>query len=164
MEEWMQSAWNADKYEVSSNGRVKNKKTGRILRPRKTRKGYLQIGLRKDGKKKCFRVHRLVWESFNGPIPEGMQINHINEDKTDNRIENLSLMTCKDNNNWGTRNKRISKPVEQYTLSGIYLRTWPSIINVERELGQLGFRCGSICSCCKGKQKTHKGYIWKYAI
>lgn len=42
-------------------------------------------------------VHRVMWETFVGPIPEGMQIDHINGDKTDNRLENLELVTCKEN-------------------------------------------------------------------
>ena len=155
-------------YEVSNQGKVISlnyNKTGkvRLLRLKKTRKGYLQVCLHKDGKKNSFQVHRLVWEAFNGPVPEGMQINHISERKDQNNLENLNLMAPKDNCNYGTRNERISKPVEQYTLSGIYLCTWPSIISVGRELGHLGFRHGNICLCCQGKRKTHKGYIWKYA-
>lgn len=163
-------------YEVSNYGRVRSLnylRTGktRILSPFKTGGGYLQVGLWKDGKGKLYKVHRLVWEAFNGPIPEGMQVNHINEDKTDNRLENLNLMTPKENLNWGTRNERAgksiaksrSKMVEQYTLSGVYLCTWPSTISVERELGHLGFRTSHISECCNGKHKSHKGYIWKYA-
>lgn len=99
-----------------------------------------------------------------------MQINHINEDKTDNRLENLNLMTCKENNNWGTRNERAgksvaksqSKMVEQYTLNGVHFMTWFSAKGVVEELGHLGYDSAAICKCCKGKQNTHKGYIWKY--
>lgn len=163
-------------YEASNYGRVRSlnyNHTGktRLLSPGKTTGGYLQVVLYKDGKLKGFRVHRLVWEAFNGPIPEGMQINHLSEDKTDNRLENLSLVSAKENNNWGTRNERAgkgvakakSKMVEQYTLEGEHIMTWFSARGVERELGHLGVRECAISACCRGKQKTHKGYIWKYA-
>jgi len=63
-----------------------------------------------------YRVHRLVWEAFNGKIPEGMQINHINEIKDDNRLSNLNLTTTKENMNWGTRNARMAEKLT-YSLS-----------------------------------------------
>lgn len=93
-------------YEVSSEGRVRSlnyKKQNRIqvLVQNYSRK-YPYLLLCKDGKIKTHLVHRLVWEAFNGPIPDGMQVNHINEVKTDNRLENLNLMTPKENINWGT--------------------------------------------------------------
>lgn len=59
-------------------------------------------------------VHRLVWESFKGKIPDGMQINHINEIKDDNRLENLGLVTPKENINYGTAHIRT---VEKETYS-----------------------------------------------
>lgn len=163
-------------YWVSNWGRIKSinyNKTGKekILRPSKNRDGYFKVCLCRDGKPKYFRVHRLVWEAFYGPIPKGMQVNHINEDKTDNHLENLNLMTCKENNNWGTRNERAGKGiaksrckmVEQYTLNGVHFMTWFSAKGAVEVLGQLGYDTAAISRCCQGKQKTHKGYIWKYA-
>lgn len=67
-------------------------------------------------KTKKYLVHRLVWEAFNGKIPDGMQINHINEIKDDNRLSNLSLTTTKENMNWGTRNARVAEKLT-YSLS-----------------------------------------------
>ncbi|AHI60499.1 HNH endonuclease [Escherichia phage bV_EcoS_AHP24] len=63
--------------------------------------GYKRVGL----DKKIYFVHRVVWEMFNGPIPKGMQVDHINHDNGDDRIENLRLVTCSDNN----KNKSIGK-------------------------------------------------------
>ena len=157
-------------FAVSNLGEVKSlnyRRTGKeqILKPGKDRKGYLFVGLFKDRKQKLFKVHRLVWIAFNGPIPEGMQVNHINEDKQDNRLENLNLMTPSENNNWGTRNRRSaksrSKKVEQFRLDGTHICTWFSVIGIERELG---YAQGDISNCCSGRYKTAYGYIWKYAV
>ena len=169
---WMPILGYEELYWASNLGRVKSlnyNHTGKekILSLCKVQTGYLAVHLFKDGKGKMYKVHRLVWEAFNGPIPEGMQINHLNEDKTDNRLENLSLTTPKENCNWGTRNyrraKALSKMVEQYTLDGVHFMTWFSAKGVEEELGHLGFNRGHISECCQGKRKMHKGYIWKYA-
>lgn len=161
-------------YWVSDFGRVKSlnyRHTGKekILILGKDRNGYLRIGLWKDGKAKRFLVHRLVWEAFNGPIPEGYDCNHINEDKTDNRLENLNLMTRKENINWGTHNKRISekmtngkrsKWVIKLSLNNEILHFYPSTAQVERELG---YDQGYISNCCNGKRRTAYGFVWKYA-
>lgn len=170
MEEWRDIPGYEGLYQVSNLGRVKSLNyhlTGKeqILRPGKDRiGGYLQVGLSKGGKRKHFKVHRLVWEAFNGPIPEGYECNHINEDKTDNRLENLNLMTPKENTNWGTRNERVAKAqrkmVEQYTLDGIHICTWFSVRGLEKELGYFQ---SYISNCCNGKHKTAYGYKWKYA-
>lgn len=96
------------KYQVSNHGNVRSLKFQKIrnLHPGKTKIGYLSVGLCKDGVKQALYVHRLVWEAFNGPIPENMQVNHINEDKTDNRLENLNLLSPMENLNWGTAQER----------------------------------------------------------
>lgn len=153
------------KYQASNFGRIKSLYYGKekILKPSKNKCGYLIVFLYKNGIKKTCKVHRLVWMAFNGEIPEGYEINHINEDKTDNRLENLSLMSHKDNINWGTRTERMakskSKSVFQYDLNGNLIKEFPSTIEVER---QLGFSQGNISLCCTGKYKTCGGFIWKF--
>ena len=150
-------------YQVSNLGRVKSLKRPyglkeKILKPRLNGR-YYQVCLCKQSIQKKYYIHRLVYEAFNGQIPEGLQVNHINEVKTDNRLSNLNLMTAKENCNWGTRNEKISKPVLQFTLDNILVKEFLSAIQIERELG---FSCGNIVNCCKGRYKTAYGYIWRY--
>ena len=150
-------------YEASNFGRIRSlnyKHTGetRILKLGKSTGGYLQVNLCKNGKVKMCLIHRLVFEAFNGKIPEGYDVNHINENKTDNRLENLNLMTRKENINYGTRTERCSKPVYQYTLDGVLVHVWPST----RECDRNGFNQSNVAKCCRGERKSHKGYIWSY--
>jgi len=175
MEIWKDIPGYEGKYQVSSYGRVKSlnyNNTGkeRIMSGEKIR-GYYSFNLSKNGKVKRFRLNRLVWEAFNGPIPEGMQINHIDEDPTNNNLENLNLMTPKENSNWGTRTKRLSdtqqnrkdlsKPVSQYTLDGNKIKEYPSAREAAR---QTGLSRSNICNCCRGVKyvKSVGGYVWKY--
>ena len=160
-------------YQVSNLGRVKSLKRFRkgkngslaplkekILKPLITHNGYYQVELYKNSIKKKYYVHRLVWIAFNGQIPEEYEINHLDERPVNNALSNLSLVTHKENINFGTRTEKCSKPVLQFTIEGIFIKEYPSIIQAEREAG---FDSQHICACCKGKRKTAGGYIWKYA-
>lgn len=88
---------NYPNYEVSNLGNVRNKKTGKVLKPGKDGDGYLHVVLCKEGKTKLFKVHRLVANAFLQNPNNKPQINHINGIKTDNRLENLEWVTCSDN-------------------------------------------------------------------
>lgn len=83
-------------YLVSDFGRVKNCETGKIMKGKITEGGYREYCLTSDRKKKSFLAHRLVWEAF---VEREIDIvNHINGDKTDNRLENLENISAKENN------------------------------------------------------------------
>ena len=157
----------ADRY-VNNSHSTKSFRKGKILKPNITRNGYYQICLFKNSKVKKYYVHRLVWIAFNGPIPENMQVNHISERKSENRLSNLNLMTAKENINFGTGierchnqliNGKCSKSVLQFTLDNILVKEYPSLMQVYRELG---FKHSSIVKCCNGKYKQAYGFKWQY--
>ena len=164
-------------YQVSDKGRVKSlerisiMKNGskrlireRILKPRPTKDGYVQVYLCNGrGEKKNSFIHRLVCEAFHkNPMNEPC-VNHIDENKTNNTANNLEWCTYAENNRHGTHSARVAKtqgkPVGQYTTDGKLVKVWQSIREVER---QLGFSHGFIGDTARGKHKTAYGYVWKY--
>jgi len=128
-------------------------------------KGYLIVVLRNNNKSKNMLVHRLVYQSFNGEIPEGMTVNHIDEDKTNNKLNNLNLLTRAENNVWGTRIERVSKAQLNSIKTSKHVMcvetgiAYPSIKEVER---QTGINNRHICGACRGERHTAGGYHWKY--
>lgn len=103
MEEWRDVVGFEGIYVVSSLGRIMRVAWGRSVKPghikqaSPNRHGYLGTQLSKCGKNYCVRVHRVVAEAFLAPIPEGMEVNHKNGDKADNRVENLEWVRHSDN-------------------------------------------------------------------
>ena len=95
-------------YCVSDKGEVYSLRSHKILKPKKDHYGYLVVTLSVNQKRYTRTVHRLVAETFIPNISEKETVNHINENKTDNHVENLEWMSVKENNNHGTRNKRVS--------------------------------------------------------
>lgn len=161
------------KYEIYSDGRIWSYKTNKFLKHQTRKDGYQQVVLYdNEGKPKMYRVHKVVYEAVTGnPIPEGLQINHIDENKANNRFENLNLMTPKENSNFGTRNERRAKKQTNGVRSkavgafknGELVFTFPST----REGGRNGFHQGHIAACCRNcymreGNNVYKGYEWKY--
>ena len=156
-------------YQVSNLGNVKSlnyRHTGkeRILKPGNNGLGYLQVNLCKNRKTRHFTIHRLVAKAFLENPDNKSDVNHKDEDKTNNCVDNLEWMTRKDNINYGTHNERMaksrSKSVLQFTKNGKFVKEWPSVIQIERDLG---FSSGNISQCCNGKYKSAYEYIWKFA-
>lgn len=148
-------------YEISNYGRIKNKNNNIIAIW--NNKHYYYVTLHKNKNKENFLLHRLVAEHFIDNPNNYPCINHKNEVKTDNRVENLEWCTPKYNSNYGTIKERISKKnskkVKQYNLNHQLLK----IYNSQLEASQYTKICNvAISNCCLGKSKTAGGYIWRY--
>ena len=109
-----------------------------------------------------------MWTVVNGDIPEGMEVNHIDENKQNNSISNLNLLTKTENLNWGTHNERAAKNKLNHTnlskavvalKNGNIVMYFPSTMEAKR-IG--GYNSGHIASCARGERKSHKGYEWRY--
>lgn len=142
-------------YKISNHGNVKSLISNKILKLTKDKDGYLNVTLHKQGKVKTYKIHRLVTQAFIENPNNLPQVNHKDEDKTNNHVTNLEWCTNEYNSNYGTRNQRMSKQVMCLETEKIYSST----MEVER---QLGFAQSHISMCCRGKQKTCGGYTWKY--
>lgn len=160
-------------YEVSDLGNVRslnyhNWGIVKNLTPVPDKDGYLRVCLSMNGRQYNRMVHRMVAMVFLDNPDNLPQINHINEDKTDNRVCNLEWCTCEYNNNHGTRNERVSKNkqntncrrVLQLDLAGNLIREWDSLHEVNR---QLGFDVAHIGRVCNGLKKTGYGFKWQFA-
>lgn len=145
----------ADGYRVNSFGEVLSLKTNKRLKQRRDKDGYQTVGLMIDGKQKLLKVHRLVAQAFienpnNYPI-----VNHKDKNRANNNANNLEWCTVAYNNQYSR-----AKSVNQYTRDGVFIKQWGCIREAER---QTGCHNRDIIRCCKGINKTCKGYIWKYA-
>lgn len=131
-----------------------------------SKNGYYTVILSTNGNYKTYFTHRLVAEAFI-PNPENKPcIDHINTDRTDNRVENLRWVTHKENQNNPLtkikmkRNKSKAKPIIQLTKTNELVRKWESASQVQRDLG---YSKSAISSCCRGaKSKTAYGYKWGF--
>ena len=155
-----------DLYEVSNFGRVKSLfRYKKVLKPIKDINGYLKVNLYKNGNHKFVNIHKLVANAFIDNPKNFKYINHKDEDKTNNRVENLEWCSFYYNLLYGTRlertvakirnNPKKSKKVLCVETGVVYLSTH----DVERKLG---FNSYNISRCCNNKHKTHYGYHWKY--
>ena len=190
-EQWRTAVYDGEIYEglykVSNWGRILSlnyRNTGRaeLMTPVEIPNGYFQVGLWKNGECKMCYVHRLIAETFL-PNPENKPcVNHkiegkkgktmnmviFNEDGSINKEKTtIEWATYEENNNYETRNERISKAmtngklskrVLQLSLDGELIREWEST----RECGRNGFCFSAVAACCRGELKSHKGFLWMY--
>lgn len=152
-------------YQVSNLGRVKRVTTGRILKSYKDRGGYLRVDLCKSGKRKNHKIHRLVAQAFIPNPDNKLQVNHIDENKTNNSVDNLEWVTAKENCNHGTHNERSSR-TRSIPMIAINIKTGESTnFNSGKECArQLGLDHSNITDVLKGRRKQTGGYIFEYAI
>lgn len=159
MEIWKDVVGYKGLYKVSNLGEIKSlnyRGSGKpaILNQTKSKSGYMHVPLCKDGKPKCCRVHRLVAEAF-VPNPSHLpEVNHIDENKANNRADNLEWCDRLYNSQYSN-----NVAVEQLDMDGNVVRRWESMREAERH----GYHSSTISYCCQGKRMTHKGFRWRYA-
>ena len=171
-------------YQASSLGRIRSldryKKTkgrykemqckikGTILKQAINHDGYYEVVLSKDGKAKTMRVNRIIAETF---IDNKTQVNHINGDKLDNRVENLEWCTCKENITHALNNNLMkpvkgkehymSKMVGKYDKNDNFIEKYNTIVEAGKKNNILST---SIINCLKERSKLAGGYKWKYIV
>lgn len=186
IEEWRPIEGYEGLYEVSNMGRIKSLKFDKekILSQCRIKNGYLYVALCKNGKMKTYKVHRLVAQAFLENPSNLPCVNHIDENKVNNYVDNLEWCSYKYNSNHGTCQKRrvdstdykafqerrvanidwksvaekLSRQVYQYSLDGTLVGIWDSTA----ECGRQGFDQGHVSQCCNGNRKQHKGFLWSY--
>ena len=152
-------------YQISSFGNVRRlwKSKPILCKPSSDSHGYKQIVLTKDKKRKSYKVHRLVALAFIDNPNNYEEINHKDESKINNKIDNLEWCDHIYNSNYGTRGyrctKHFCKKVQQIDMNGNIVRIYNSMQNAEKETN---IKNQNISKCCRNKQKTAGGYIWKY--
>ena len=157
-----------ENYEVSNKGKIRSlsyKGTGKIkeLTGAKDKDGYLMVCLCKGEKQKVCSIHRIVAFTFIENDDETKtQVNHIDEDKTNNSVENLEWCNAKYNINYGTRTERMAKSKSKKIIGKSLTENKVIIFNKLTQAQNFGFDASTISKCCKGKQRQHKGYVWSY--
>lgn len=173
-------------YQVSNMGRVKSlarvtTRTSRygerlyripekIMKTRMGTSGYLCVNFRQDGKPVTLMVHRLVALHFVSGYEDGLIVNHKDENRQNNRADNLEWCTYKYNNNYGNakalRYEKLRKtPVAMFKPDGTLVRTFPTMKEAERFIGKRGAG-QNIRLSCDGttRHRISYGYKWSFVI
>lgn len=178
MEIWKDIKGFENCYQISNLGRIKSKDRyvrvcgggkrlvkSKIIKPNICTNGYYEASLNYAGKRTVKLLHRVVAETFLDNPNNLPEVNHKDEDISNNCVDNLEWCTSKYNANYGNRNKKMrekakTRSVCQYSKTGEFIAKWDSIIDACNETGA---DTAAIIRVCKGKQKTSMGYLWRYA-
>lgn len=136
---------------------------GQLLKPTFHKTKYYIVTLRNSGFQKVLKVHQLVMNAFNpNTSNEKLEINHIDGNTHNNRLDNLEWCTHQENLQHASKHNLLSvyKPINQYDLNGNFIKRWNSMKEA-REFYNLGIN--SLRNACKRNSGVHKGYIWRYA-
>lgn len=168
VENWIPIEGYEGLYEVSDMGNVRNAKNKNIKVTRKDKRGYLMVELYKNNIRKHLYVHRLVKRNFTPKDEWGESINHLNEDKNDNRLCNLEYCPMLENIAYGTRGKRsgisrINHPLRSVKIvclnSDGIVNEFASIAEASR---QTKICRPNIIKCLKGSRTYVGGFMWNY--
>lgn len=152
-------------YEISDQGKVRNKKTQYILKGRLSKSGYYQVNIKNDETGKFINqyIHRLVAQHFIDNIHNKREVNHKNGNKLDNRMKNLEWVTASENqlhrHSIGIK-KTSNRKIGMYDINNNLIRSFDSIIEAFKSLNKTSRV--NIDNALQGKQKTAYGYVWKY--
>lgn len=168
-----------DSYQVSNFGGFRSKDRyakvcgggmrlvrGRVLKPQRCVNGYMEISCNREQQRRVFLLHRIVARLFVTNPNNYPEVNHKDEDIANCRADNLEWCTSKYNANYGTRTQRClennpqKRAVNQYTKDGEFIRRWGMIEEAARHVGVDG---SAITRVCRGRQRTSKGFVWRYA-
>lgn len=171
MEIWKDIPGYIGNYQISNLGRIKNlnwhnSHKAKIVELKPDKSGYVRLRIKKE---KTLKIHRLVATAFI-PNPDGLPlINHKNENKADNRVENLEWCDAKYNVTYNGNSQRIGDKLRNGPCSkmvamvdsktGIIMRVFPSAMEIER---YYGYDRSNINKCCRNERKQAYGYVWKY--
>lgn len=146
-------------YEVSNFGRIYGIKSQKIVHPYLNNRGYLKVDLYKDGKCKKVFVHRIVAETFLPNPNKYPQVNHKDEDKTNNNMFNLEFCDCKYNIGYGTGHDRAAEKSKKAVFCIELNKSFKSITEASEATG---ICIQSISMCCRGNYKTAGRMHWRF--
>jgi hypothetical protein len=143
-------------YFITKDGKILSSRKNIIRKETIHTNGYIYYQINK----KSYVAHRLVYKTYIGKIKKGYVIDHINGNKTDNRLDNLEMVTSKENTKrWAERTKKCHKSVIQLDIEGNVIEKFQSIKEASEKTGVGRIHIGSVCN---GNRITTGGYRWKF--
>ena len=171
-EEWKQIIVNGITYDylISSHGRVYSLKSQKIMKLIKKDNGYIQIGIKKDKKSYKFYIHRLVAIHF---IPNDdktkTEVNHIDENKENNHVENLEWCSREYNINYGERTQKTKNKIKDFNIETgkpkrkvRCIETGIVFESINEASRHYNINQSNLIKCLKGRKETCGGYHWEY--
>lgn len=166
---WVQMDYPFDKYSVSNTGLIKNNKTQYIQNKKIDKCGYLYTGLQRSDKNYNSQkfLHCLVAEYFldyniEKQRDKNLVIHHIDSNRANANVNNLQIVSRKENSNLSlklNRDNNFKRKILQYDLDGNFIAEYDSISSINIDNGNVY----NVSAVARGKGKTYKGYIWRYA-